>query len=96
MKRVRRLLVALALLAAAATWAGYWANRFFAARGEAEAAMERLQPLLAAGLADPALAARVEAGLAQSHRALAFALGGPLVLLLGLFGVLWLAGRRAG
>lgn len=95
MKRARRLVVALAVFAAVAAWAGYWTNRFFAARERAEAAMERLQPLAAAGLSDPALAAEVEAALAVSHRALACALGGPLALLLLLFGALWLLARRA-
>jgi hypothetical protein len=94
MKRARRLLVACALLAAAGAWAGYWTERFFAARGEAEAAMARLQPLLAAGFSDAALAGRVEAALAQSHRALAFALAGPALLLAAAFVAVWLLGAR--
>ena len=94
MKRARRLLAVFALVAAAAAWAAYWADRFFAARGEGEAAMDRLQPLLAAGRFDPALAERVEAALDQSHRALAFALGGPLALLLLAFAALWFLAKR--
>lgn len=93
MARARRLLLTLALLAAAAAWAAFWAGRFFEARGKAEAAMARLQPLLVAGLTDPVLAARVEAALAESHRALLFALAGPLALLLVLFGALWFLAR---
>ncbi len=84
----------LSLLAAAAAWALYWAGRFFAARRDAEGAMDQLQPLLARGFSDPALAARVDSGLAESHRALAFALGVPASLLLLAFGALWLLARR--
>ncbi|HZG07402.1 MAG TPA: hypothetical protein VEZ70_00305 [Allosphingosinicella sp.] len=94
MTRPRRLLLAFALFAAAAGWAGFWANRFFQARGEAEAAMDRLQPLLAAGLSDPASAAPVETALALSHLALAFALGGPALLLAGGLLAVWLLGMR--
>ena len=93
MTRGGRLLAAF-LLALAGAWAAFWGRRFFAARGEAEAAMDRLQPLLAAGLSDPALAAQVEAALAESHRALVFALGGPLALLILLFAALWFAANR--
>ena len=94
MSAPRRLLAAAALFGVAAVWAAHWGSRFFEARGRAEAAMKRLQPLIAAGLSDPALAARVEGALAESHRALAFALSGPLVLLLLAFAAVWfLAGR---
>jgi hypothetical protein len=93
MKRRRRLLGG-ALAAASAGWAAYWGMRFFDARGEAEAAMDRLQPLVAAGLADSKLAAEVDAALAESHRALAFAIGGPFIMLLIAFAALWFfAGR---
>jgi hypothetical protein len=93
MNVLRRLLAACGLFVAAGAWAAYWADIFFAARGEAEAAMQRLQPLLPAGLSDPALAARVDAGIAESHRALLFALSGPLLLLLGAFAALWFAAK---
>jgi hypothetical protein len=95
MSRARRLLLAVALFGAAGAWAAYWADLFFAARGRAEGAMERLQPLLAAGLSDPALAADVEAALAESHRALVYALAGPLALSLLVFAGLWILAKRA-
>jgi hypothetical protein len=92
--RLKRAGLALLLLAAALAWAGYWASRFFAARGKAEAAMDRLQPLLIRGFPDPELSAAVDSALAESHRALAFALAGPVLILLGLFAALWLLARR--
>ncbi len=95
MNVVRRLLLALLLFGGAGAWAAYWGNLFFTARGRAEAAMEKLQPLIAAGLSDAALAARVEGALAESHRALAFALGGPFALLLLAFAALWFWSKHA-
>jgi hypothetical protein len=86
--------IGLVLLALVGIWAAFWGSRFFEARGEAEAAMDRLQPLLVAGFNDPALAAQVEAALERSHEALAFALGGPAAVLVILFAGLWFAGRR--
>jgi hypothetical protein len=87
-------LVGLLLLVLAGAWSAFWGSRFFEARGEAEAAMDRLQPLLAAGFSDPALAAQVEAALERSHEALAFAVGGPVAVAMMLFAGLWFAGRR--
>ena len=89
--RARRLAIRFALVCAAAAWAGYWGERFFEARGRAETAMDKLQPLLARGFPDAALAAEVDAALADSHRALAFALGVPLLVLILLGAGLWLA-----
>jgi hypothetical protein len=93
MSRLRSLLAAAALFAVAGVWAAYWGSRFFEARGRAEGAMEKLQPLIAAGLSDPALAAQVDGALADSHRALTFALGGPALMLAALFAALWLLAR---
>jgi hypothetical protein len=89
MRGLKRLGLGLLLLGLASTWALYWTGRFFASRREAEAAMDRLQPLLARGFPDPELSARVDAALAESHRALAIALGGPVLLLAILFAALW-------
>ena len=44
--RARRFATAFLLACAAAAWAAYWGGRFFEARGRAEAAMDKLQPLL--------------------------------------------------
>jgi hypothetical protein len=92
---LRRFVAAVFLFGAAGAWAAYWADRFFAARGRAEAAMAKLQPLAAGGLADPALAREVDEALTQSHRALTLAFGGPLVLALLAFAALWFFARRA-
>ena len=92
--RLRRAALALLLFAAIVVWAGYWTSHFFAARGRAEAAMDRLQPLLARGFPDPALSAIVDSNIAESHRALGFALAGPALVLLGLFAALWYLARK--
>ena len=93
MPRLRRILTATALFAVAGVWAIFWGSRFFEARERAEGAMEKLQPLTAAGLSDPALASQVDGALADSHRALAFALGGPLLLLAIVFGLVWILAK---
>ena len=91
---LRRVLLAAALLAVAAAWAGYWANRFFEDRRAAEAALDKLQRLLARGFFDPILSAQVDVALAASHRALAAALAGPALMLIGVFAALWFLARR--
>ena len=91
---MRRAALALLLLAAILIWAGYWTSLFFAARGRAEAAMDRLQPLLARGFPDPALSAIVNSNIAESHRALGFALAGPVLVLIGLFAAFWYFARK--
>ena len=86
----RRIAIVLALTAVTSAWASYWADRFFAARARAEEAMDDLQVILIRGLTDPALAAEVDEALADSHVALAMALGGPIVVVLGAFAAVWL------
>jgi hypothetical protein len=86
----RRIAMVLALTAVTSAWASYWADRFFAARARAEEAMDVLQLLLGRGLSDPALVSEVDEALAESHRALAFALGGPILIVLGAAGAVWL------
>lgn len=86
----RRIAIVLALTAVTAAWASYWADRFFAARARAEQAMDDLQPLLARGLSHPALVREVDEALAESHVALAFALGGPILVVAGAFAAVWL------
>jgi hypothetical protein len=90
----RRIAIVLALTAMTSAWASYWADRFFAARARAEEAMDDLQLLLARGLTEPALVREVDEALADSHLALAFALGGPILVVLGAFAAVWLILQR--
>jgi hypothetical protein len=90
----RRIAIVLALTAVTAAWASYWADRFFAARARAEQAMGDLQTLLIRGLSDPGLAGEVDEALAESHLALACALGGPILVVLGSFAAVWLILQR--
>ena len=92
----RRIAIVLALTAATSAWASYWADRFFAARARAEETMDVLQLLLARGVADPERARQVDEALAESHWALAAALGGPILVVLGSVAAVWLIlARRA-
>jgi hypothetical protein len=93
---VRRGLTAAILFALALGWAGFWGERFFEARIRGEAALDALQPFLARGYRPPELSAQIDQALADSHFALMMALAGPLLLILLLFGALWLSGRERG
>jgi hypothetical protein len=90
----RRALVAGALFLLAGGWAIYRAGRFFEARGRGEAALDAMQPYLRRGFRPPELSARIDQALADSHVALIMALGGPLLVILGLFAALWLSGHE--
>jgi hypothetical protein len=92
--RLPRILTATAVFAALALWVNHWAGRFFEARKVAEDRMFELQTLMSRGYFSPELQAQVDRALEQSHRALGFAFGGPLLLILGFFAALWLLGRR--
>jgi hypothetical protein len=89
-----RLLFAVLASAVLIAWGGYWASRFFEARGVAEARMLELQALTARGQVSPTLEAQVNAGLEQSHEALMWALGAPALLLISGFALLWAMSRR--
>jgi predicted lipid-binding transport protein (Tim44 family) len=84
-RRLQRFIVAGLALAAAIAWAAYWAERFFASRRSAEAAMDALQKLMRRGYFSPDLDARVTQALEQSHVALALAFGGPFGIVLAYF-----------
>jgi hypothetical protein len=73
------------LLASAAAWAAYWAERFFASRRAAEAAMDQLQKLMGRGYFSPGLDQQVTQALEQSHVALILAFGGPIGLAIAYF-----------
>jgi hypothetical protein len=94
--RLHRLITAAIIFGSLAFWVNHWAGRFFAARAVAEDRMFELQKLMSRGYFSPALQAQVDAALDQSHRALGLAIGGPLLLIFGFFGALWLLGRRGG
>jgi hypothetical protein len=95
--RLKRLLIASLLLASAAAWAAYWAERFFASRRAAEAAMDELQKLMSRGYFSPALDERVTQALEQSHVALVQAFGGPIALAVAFFSIrFFLMAREEG
>jgi hypothetical protein len=93
----KRFLSGSLLLASSVAWAGYWAQRFFASRRAAEAAMDELQKLMSRGYFSPDLDARVTAALEQSHVALALAFGGPLALAIACVALrFFIMGREEG
>ncbi len=92
--RFHRLAPAAIVFGSLTFWVNHWAGRFFDARAVAESRMFELQTLMSRGYFSPPLQAQVNAALEQSHRALAFAIGGPLLLICAFFGALWLAQRR--
>jgi protein-S-isoprenylcysteine O-methyltransferase Ste14 len=82
---LKRFLTGSLVLASAVAWAAYWAERFFASRRTAEAAMDQLQKLMSRGFFSPELDVQVTAALEQCHVALALAFGGPLALAIAFF-----------
>jgi hypothetical protein len=92
--RLPRILTATIIFAALALWVNHWASRFFEARSVAEDRMFQLQTLMSRGYFSPQLQAQVDDALEQSHRALGFAFGGPLLLIFAFFAALWLLGMR--